>query len=240
MSVPTRGRRNPTDLTSLAGKPWNLVAGPVERAIRGLMALYDSIPSQHEETHLQGGSDALQAPGTPTNVQLNVASDAGVGPSYALEDHIHGLSLGLTAKGDLVIFTGTAYSVLAVGANRQVPTADSSSAGGFKWAFPLSSVVTPAQLVANANDYALASGDTNRMSTDASHDLTGMVAGTNGERRVLVNVGAFDLVIKHQNAGSAAANRFLSDTGADLTMTPSKALDIWYDSVTARWRVYLR
>lgn len=134
MSLPTRGRRNPIDVPPLALKPWNLVAGPVERAIHALIALYDGLPSPHQETHLQGGTDALQTPGTPADLLLNVASDAGVGPSYALEDHKHRVDLGLTTKGDLLTYTGSAYGRLGVGANGQVLTADSASAGGIKWA----------------------------------------------------------------------------------------------------------
>lgn len=241
MSVPTRGRRNPTDVPSLAGKPWNLVAGPVERAIRALAALYDGLPSPHEDTHLQGGSDALQAPDTPEGLVLNGTADAGVGPSYALEDHVHALDLLLTTKGDLLAHTGSIYVRLGVGANDQVLIADSTQATGWRWgAVPVTpaTVVTPAQITSNQNDYSAATGTINRMSTDASRDVTGFVAAANGTQRRWVNVGAFDLVLKHQNAGSAAANRLLCQGAADITLAPDFNAFGWYDGTTQRWRVH--
>jgi hypothetical protein len=60
-----------------------------------------------------------------------------------------------------------------------------------------------------------------------------------GQTHVIVNVGSFDIVLKHDTT-STAANRFLNTTGADITLTAGQQAACWYDSTTARWRVSKR
>jgi hypothetical protein len=69
--------------------------------------------------------------------------------------------------------------------------------------------------------------------------LTGLVAAASGTTRLLVNVGAFNLVLKHQ-VTSTAANRFLCQGAADIVLGPDDAADVWYDGTTQRWRAYAR
>lgn len=98
-------------------------------------------------------------------------------------------------------------------------------------------VLSPAQIVATTNDYAPGRATFYRLSTDASRDITGLVAGVSGEDRTAVNVGAQPIVLKHQNAGSAAPNRFLCGGAADITLAADEIAMMWYDATTARWRV---
>jgi hypothetical protein len=102
---------------------------------------------------------------------------------------------------------------------------------------------SPAQITANQNDYSLEYQYViYRLSTDASRNITGTVknvsAGNGGDAITFINVGSFDIVLKHQDAGSTAANRFLNSTGADITLTPNQAADLYYDGTSARWRVF--
>ena len=76
-----------------------------------------------------------------------------------------------------------------------------------------------------------------RVSTDASRDLTGLTNGIDGREVRLVNVGSNDLVVMHQDSNSDAANRFLCDTAADVTVSAEESVLCLYDSTTARWRV---
>ena len=97
---------------------------------------------------------------------------------------------------------------------------------------------SPAQITADQNDYALPAATVVRLDTDASRTLTGLDATSNADRLVLiVNVGANPLVLANQNAGSTAANRIITGTGADLTVAADGSCWVWYDSTTARWRV---
>jgi hypothetical protein len=99
--------------------------------------------------------------------------------------------------------------------------------------------ITPDQFVANTDDFNPAGRDalTWRLSTDASRNLTGIAAPTTpGEVHVLLNVGAFDLVLKH-DATSAAANRFLCPDDADVTLQKDSTVLLVYDGTSTRWRV---
>lgn len=100
-------------------------------------------------------------------------------------------------------------------------------------------VISPAQITADQNDYnpsGFSSSGIVRLDTDASRNITGFDAGAIVYVKKIINVGANNVVLQHQNAGSAAANRILVAAGSDLTLTPNQSTDIYYDSTTARWR----
>jgi hypothetical protein len=42
----------------------------------------------------------------------------------------------------------------------------------------------------------------------------------------------------HQDAGSTAANRMISSTGADITLSGGQGAEMWYDVASSRWRVF--
>lgn len=100
-------------------------------------------------------------------------------------------------------------------------------------------VVTPAQLTANTDNWVvtgLSAARTIRASTDASRNLTGIANPTAGQVVRLCNVGAFSLVLVH-DATSTAANRFLCPNNLNVTVRQNGWVEIWYDSVSSRWRV---
>lgn len=108
-----------------------------------------------------------------------------------------------------------------------------------KRALRISGVITPAQIVANTNDYnvdKLWLVSRLRLSTDASRNITGLFGGYDGRIIIIHNVGSFDIVLKNQDANSTAANRFVF--GADLTVGAEQSVALWYDGVTARWRLF--
>lgn len=140
----------------------------------------------------------------------------------------------LTAKGDLLSHTGAAAVRKAVGADALGLTADAAQTDGLRWG-PL--VLSPAQIVANTNDYAPGRANVYRLNTDASRNITGLVAGTDGERRTIANVGAQPIVLKHQDAMSTAVNRFLSTSGSDVTLAADEVAEVLYDGTTTRWRL---
>jgi len=100
----------------------------------------------------------------------------------------------------------------------------------------LSRNTSPAQITANQNNYALADGTSFRISTDASRDITGIVAIGDGHMIILQNVGSFNFVIKDQDGNSAGANQFLLSTGADITIVPKGSITLLYDGTTQKWR----
>lgn len=102
--------------------------------------------------------------------------------------------------------------------------------------FSFAGAASPAQFTTNINDYnSLAANSTIfRISTDASRDLTGFTNGYTGRVIYIFNVGAFNLVIKDDNAGSTAANRF--QLNADITLLPEEGQAFIYDATSSRWR----
>jgi len=104
--------------------------------------------------------------------------------------------------------------------------------------FALSSDITPTQLVADTNDWNptdLATASVIRMSTDASRNLTGLAGGADGREILLINVGSFPVILKHDQT-STAANRFLLRNSLDDDLAPGASIRLWYDNTSSRWR----
>ena len=101
-------------------------------------------------------------------------------------------------------------------------------------------VTSPSQITASQNDYSGFARGINRFTTNAARDLTGMVAGSDGEVRVLTNVGttaANTLVIKDESASSTAANRFSVPWNGDCVIPAEGSVVVFYDGTSQRWRV---
>jgi hypothetical protein len=100
---------------------------------------------------------------------------------------------------------------------------------------------TPTQLSANQNDYAFAGGNSayvfQRLSASAAVNVTGITAGSDGQRYVLANVGTNNITITNQDTNSQAANRVITGSGASVILAPDQLMDLVYDGTTSRWRV---
>jgi hypothetical protein len=100
--------------------------------------------------------------------------------------------------------------------------------------------ITPSQITANQNDYAptgIATASVLRLATDASRNITSITTGSDGRVLTIVNIGAFNIVLKDDDgATGTAANRFALQ--GDLTLVPDETVSLLYDSTSLRWRVY--
>jgi hypothetical protein len=99
------------------------------------------------------------------------------------------------------------------------------------------SVLSPAQITADQNDYnpsGLASAFLVRVNSDAVRTITG-IAGFTGVMLLLANVGTFNIILSDQNASSNVLNRFLF--GADYTLTPQNMILIHKDPTSSKWRM---
>lgn len=103
---------------------------------------------------------------------------------------------------------------------------------------------TPAQFGTNQNNYTEEGGNSHgffRWSSDTSRDVTGLsISQEDGDVHIIVNRESNNIVLKHEDANSTAANRFLNSTGADITLSANQAADAIYDGTTQRWRVFKR
>lgn len=103
----------------------------------------------------------------------------------------------------------------------------------------LGTSISPAQITANTDNYApagLATCGVLRLSTDASRNLTGITAQSDGAKLLLMNIGANPLVLKH-DVTSTAANRFYCPGSVDFRLAANTAAWISYDLTSSRWRV---
>lgn len=79
-----------------------------------------------------------------------------------------------------------------------------------------------------------------RWTSSSAFNVTGLtfaIANLDGEDHLIINVGANNIVLTHEDAASTAANRFLSTTGANLTLSANQMAWVIYDNTTQRWRV---
>lgn len=104
--------------------------------------------------------------------------------------------------------------------------------------------LSPATLTADVNDYAPATGTAMRQVWRLASDdlgvrtITGIAAQQSVDTQWVTNVGTVDnIILAHQNAGSAAGNRIISPTGANLTLGPDESALLWHDDTTDRWRI---
>jgi hypothetical protein len=99
-------------------------------------------------------------------------------------------------------------------------------------------VTSPSQITADQNDYAIGSGDIFRLDASAARNITGIVAGANGQAVLLVNTGSFAITLKHESASSTAANRLTVPWAGDYVMSANGgAALLVYFTATNRWRV---
>lgn len=129
--LPNRGFRFADHLPAPIGRALDSALDRLEKVSQGL-------PQLHASTHLQGGSDPLRTPTTPSTLVLNEPSSKGTGTAYALEDHEHRIDLLLSTRGDLVGFDGTDYVVIdqSGAADGDVLTRDSGEPAHAKWSSP--------------------------------------------------------------------------------------------------------
>jgi hypothetical protein len=131
--------------------------------------------------------------------------------------------------------TGLARSALAV-LKLQGPSSEGATISAV--------ATTSSQITADQNNYNPgAKSFFQRWSTDASRNITGLTfttAQVDGQIHTIINVGSADIVLKHQDTGSTAANRFICSTGADIPLTPNQAADVIYDNTRSRWLVFKR
>lgn len=100
-------------------------------------------------------------------------------------------------------------------------------------------IISPSQLTANTDNWnptGLSTASVIRASTDASRNLTGITAPSDDRLLILANIGAQDLVLKH-DVTSTAANRFYCPDNSDVTLGANTWTWLLYDLTSARWRV---
>jgi len=165
---------------------------------------------------------------------------------------------GASAAGNKFFLPGATGQILAAGGTIGFIYDTALDSGNGGWAtltlanfipqatafqhLELTPAITPAALAAgNTNDYNPASFGTTTMLRQATNaagsTLTGLSAQTDGALRVIENLGPARLTLSHENAASAAANRFTCSNDNDLILEIDCTAIAIYDSATSRWRI---
>lgn len=163
----------------------------------------------------------------------------------------------LTAKGDIISASASATpSVVAIGANDTIFTADSAQTSGNKWSanikvnkaevlqdFYLEGDISPAALTGSQQDNYAPSGigtatRIRQDATTAATIITGITTGADGRVLILDNIGVVNLVLAH-DVTSTAANRFLCPGSVNVAVVPNSSALLVYDATDSRWRVKL-
>jgi hypothetical protein len=149
--------------------------------------------------------------------------------------------------------------VLSGGTNGQMLVRDDTQTDGWRWENPagtpstlptldvaaltvsdtlnLNGFLTPPQINATQNNYAptgIGTAITLRLSSDASRQITGIVAPASGRILMIHNIGAQDIVLMNESGSSTLANRFA--LGSDVTLQSNRVAFLQYDGASARWR----
>lgn len=97
---------------------------------------------------------------------------------------------------------------------------------------------------ANTDNLALSTATLHRLNVTAGSNLTGIappagLAHADGRLLVLVNTGTSSLSLRHQDAGSVAANQLYSHNGSNLNMQVGHLVFAVYDATLSKWRVWM-
>lgn len=98
------------------------------------------------------------------------------------------------------------------------------------------SPATFSQFSTSQDNLALGSGGIIRISSALAVNITGLVATSDGDARLLVNTGAFTITLKHDSTSSTAANRILGANSKDVLVPPGGSVSVVYDGTAGRWR----
>jgi hypothetical protein len=191
-----------------------------------------------------GNANSWIATQTFSSVAINGGAIEGttVGLTTPSTVNTTGLTMnGTTSPITLNADPGTAGYVMTSGGSGATPT---WTAGGSSTS--VSSVYTTAggsNLTGNTNDLDVATiiATLYRIenTTAGPIDLTGLDAtgSANGRVVILHNIGAQNIVIKHQNAGSLAPNRFDLPGGADILLAQKGVATFAYDTADSFWKL---
>lgn len=95
-------------------------------------------------------------------------------------------------------------------------------------------------LAAQADDYApagLATASIIRITLTGAQAITGLTGGSDGRVILIQNVDTADgLTLNHEDATSAAANRFILPGGINKSVAFGQMAVCVYDSTASRWR----
>jgi len=140
------------------------------------------------------------------------------------------VNLGGTATINIPSASGTARGLVSTGA--QTFAGDKTFSGALAVARG-----SDFSTVGTNNDVNFGSTSLVRLTGASAQSITGIAGGTDGRVLTIINAGSQTATLANQSASSAAANRIITGTGANLTLASDASINLVYDSGASRWRV---
>jgi hypothetical protein len=103
---------------------------------------------------------------------------------------------------------------------------------------------SPAQLLANTNNWSLAPNNAMRtivlMDSDGAYNITGILSSfgfaQDGDQRTIINTSAFIMTFTDEDVLSDAANRFQNANNGPITVAPGGSATYRYEGGVSRWQ----
>lgn len=178
-------------------------------------------------------------------------------PVASGSDHVHAnqAQLDLITDGEHDVRvdnphsdTATLISLSNVDNLQQIPLSQKGAAAGVATldsgtvlpiAQLLTASITPSQISSDQTDYTISGFSTAhsvRLNASSPITINSLSSSWDGRIVLLENVGANDITLAHEGAGTAAY-RFLCNSSASFVIPPSGSTFIKYDGTNSRWRV---
>lgn len=186
----------------------------------------------------------LTTAASPTQITANTNN---YNPSAGINDGVSGAANGSITSGQAVLTSAVypPFSSASIGSCIKVAGAGAAGAdlvatiSGYTNATTVTLDTNAGTTVTTANVtvYNPIAMSILRLNSNAAVNLTGIMRGGDGHNLAIYNTGSNNITLKHQDTGSAACNRFLNTTLADIVLSANQKANLWYDAITLRWRV---
>lgn len=99
-------------------------------------------------------------------------------------------------------------------------------------------VETPIQLTGSVSDYNPSDASIWRLSSNSDVDVNGLLFAYKLVGRILtiINVGSFNITIKHLALNPTATSQIITSTGADIVLAPNQSIQLLKDYTSTKWR----
>jgi len=99
--------------------------------------------------------------------------------------------------------------------------------------------ISPPQITSHVNDWnptGFSTASIINVDLIGIKEIKGMLAGKNGDRKLIVNTSAYELKLSYNDTGSLSANRIWTVEQADYKVKKYGSCEIIYDSSISMWR----
>lgn len=168
-------------------------------------------------------------------IDITIASSGGSGAPTDADYLVGTANAGLSAE--IPVGTTPGGDLAGVSSSWAAPVLKQASS-----AFGITGVITPAALVAQADDYnpaGLSGATVLRISATGAQTITGLAGGATGRIIILDNVGAADIFLSTASLASTATNRFLAPQSVGRTLRQYDRALLRYDGTLNRWIVMI-